>query len=115
MYHWGGVHHVTFLSNYVLLPRSRGSRQGYLEFIPPLLAVKMPAKHFRYAYFACALVSLSGRLEAASDIEKRALALYTKALSLTTIALQSPETARLDATLAAVYLSRLSKTSLLER
>lgn len=93
-----------FLSNYVLLPRQRGSKQGYLEFIPPLLTSEMPIKHFQYAFYACALVSLSGRVGSSRDVEKQALAMYTRALSLTSAVLRNEQTARLDATLAAVYL-----------
>lgn len=93
-----------FLSNYVLLPGQEESQLGYLEFIPPLLTADNSGEHFQYAYYACALVSLSGRVGSAADIERRALAMYTRALSFTSVALRSPQTARLDATLAAVYL-----------
>ncbi|KFA60483.1 hypothetical protein S40285_07756 [Stachybotrys chlorohalonatus IBT 40285] len=95
-----------FVSNFVLLPRQSWSR-GYMEFLPALLKSDTSAKHFRYAFEACALASLGNRSGPGQDFEEQAVGLYTKALSTTFAALKDPATATQDSTLAAVLLMGL--------
>lgn len=92
-----------FLSNYVLIP-NKGSSAGFLEFILPLVQQNDTITHFKYAFDACALASLSTRVGAGKDLEKLALAQYTRALAAVSMALKDPGVAKLDASLAAVFL-----------
>ncbi|UNI17361.1 hypothetical protein JDV02_003707 [Purpureocillium takamizusanense] len=92
-----------FVSNYVLVP-PQGSVRGYMEFLIPLMKLGNVPPHFRYAFDACALASLNNRVGTGNDFEKEALGKYTKALSATFAAIQNPEVARQDTTLASVLL-----------
>ncbi|KAG6041834.1 hypothetical protein E4U41_001305 [Claviceps citrina] len=92
-----------FIANYVLVPR-HGSLIGFMEFVVPLLNAERVPLHYRCAFEACALASLNNGVGNRNHFEKQALGKYTKALSTTFAALQDPEVAKEDATLAAVLL-----------
>lgn len=94
-----------FISNYVLLPCKSGScTDGFLQFVLPLVQYEDTLPQFKYAFDACALASLGTRVGAGKTLEKQALARYTLALAATSKALKDPDVAKLDATLAAVFL-----------
>lgn len=75
-----------------------------MEFVVPLLKAENVPVHYRYAFEACALASLNNGVGNRNHFEKEAFGKYTKALSTTFAALQDPEVANEDATLAAVLL-----------
>ncbi|PHH79404.1 hypothetical protein CDD80_4857 [Ophiocordyceps camponoti-rufipedis] len=92
-----------FMSNFVLVPH-QGSVRGFMEFLVPLMKVDRIPQHFRHAFDACALASLNNRVGTGNDLDKDALASYTKALAATFAALRDPDVAKHDATLASVLL-----------
>lgn len=92
-----------FMSNFVLVPH-QGSVRGFMEFLVPLMKVDCMPQHFRHAFDACALASLNNRVGTGNDLDKDALASYTKALATTFAALRDPDVAKQDATLASVLL-----------
>lgn len=92
-----------FVSNFILVP-PRGSVRGFMEYLIPLMEMEQIPQHLKYAFNACALASLNSRIRTGNDFEKEALEKYTKALSTTVTALQDPEAASQDATLASVLL-----------
>lgn len=93
----------------MLLPNNPRSR-GYLEFVIPLLAdgadpkPRFPHLHFQHAFSACAMALFHTRIQARQDCGSVAFSHYTKALSATAAALQDPESAKSDATLATILL-----------
>lgn len=91
-----------FLSNYVLIPNKESSA-GFLEFVLPLVQQNDTITHFKYAFDACALASLSTRVDAGEDLEKLALTQYTRALAAVSMALKDPDS-KFDASLTAVFL-----------
>jgi len=92
-----------FLSNFVLLA-PKDTRNGFLEFIVPLISTEAPVSHFKFAFDACALASLSNKVGSSNAIELQALTNYTKALSLTSTALRNGGSDATGNTLAAVFL-----------
>ncbi|KAI9901394.1 hypothetical protein N3K66_003211 [Trichothecium roseum] len=92
-----------FISNFVLLPR-QGTTRGFMEYLIPMLKQHKQTTHFKLAFDACALASLGNRVGTGCDFENQALTKYTKALSATYGALQDPEMAKQDSTLAAILL-----------
>lgn len=75
-----------------------------MEFVLPLIQCDDAVPQFKCAFDACALASLSTRVGGGRHIEDLALARYTTALAATSKALKDPDVAKLDATLAAVFL-----------
>lgn len=95
-----------FIANYVLIPHEAhlAKTVGYLEYVIPLITTKTLVPHLQWAFNACALASLHNRVGTGNNLDALALKYYTAALTAIATALSNPETARLDATLAAVLL-----------
>lgn len=68
------------------------------------MQTKSIPQHFKLAFDACALASLNNQLNKGNRFEKEATRLYAKALSATYSALQDPEIATQDTTLASILL-----------
>lgn len=95
-----------FMANYVLVARNSHAR-GFLEFVPSLVREPGRQPHFMHAFRACALASLCSRSGPGSDLGRQALESYTTALATTSAALQNPDVAQSDSTLASILLLAL--------
>ena len=93
-----------FVSNFVLLPQ-QGTTRGFMEFLIPLLKADRGNEHLHHAFNACAMASLGNRANVrGGDMASKALGEYTQALSSTHKALQNPELAKADSTLASILM-----------
>lgn len=95
-----------FMANFAITPDETRltSRLGYLEFVPVIMGTLTHCKAFSYSFAACALASIHNRYGPSVSTAQMAQWCYTKALSATSAALQDPQTAVQDHTLAAILL-----------
>jgi hypothetical protein len=100
-----------FLSNFVLLPRTKTSR-GFLTYVIPLIKNEPPDTQLSTSFAAVALAAFGNR-PAAKHLLPMAAHYYCKALNLINYALRDPVAQRSDQTLVSVLLLGLFEACIL--